>query len=206
MIRTGMTVRRDGREGAGAAGSFFLLVIGGGVVMVVIGLFLTGLAQQHIIPYFRHRAQTAMERAKEQVGEKLSRTAEPAPEEIVLHDEEEIDNLAAFLTQAETQRKMLEEERRRLERVRTQIDSLMALSVSGQDGELTRQAKLLGGMRPEEAARVLAMMDDGSVRGIIGAMNPRDAAKVVAKMDARRVARLSMTALRQAEAGVQVRP
>ncbi len=205
MIRKVSTARRRGSEGAGAAGSFVLLVIGGGLTMVVIGLFLTGLAQEHIIPYFRNRAQTAMEGARKKVEEKLSPQEEIVPE-VAVSVEEEVDTLAAFLTQAETHKKMLAEEKRELERVRAQIDSLRALSVSEQTEELTRQAKLLAGMRPEEAARVLSMMDDGSVRGIITAMNSRDAAKVVAQMDARRVARLSMTALRQAEASVQVRP
>jgi len=205
VIHSGVTVRRSGSEGAGAAGSFFLLVIGGGLTMVVIGLFLTGLAQEQIIPYFRNRAQTAMEGAKRKVEEKISPAAETEPEAQV-PVEEEIDLLAAFLTQAETLRRMLEEERRELEVVRARIDSLRAVSAADQNEELTRQAKLLAGMRPDEAARVLSMMDDGSVRGIITAMNSRDAAKVVAQMDARRVARLSMTALRQAEASVQVRP
>jgi flagellar motility protein MotE (MotC chaperone) len=206
VLMRGPSVRPAGREGAGAVGSFLLLVVGGGLAMVVIGLFLTGLAQEHIIPYFKERAEGAMNQAKEKAEETVAGLQKAEQDSLPEVQAPEADSLAAFLTQAETQKKFLEERKRELEGIRSEIDALLTQSESAQDEELMRQSKLLAGMRPAEAAKVLAMMDDGSVRGILGAMNSRAAAKVVAQMDARRVARLSMTALRRAEVSNLERP
>lgn len=54
---------RRGQAGSSSLGSILGLLFGGGAALVVAALFMTGLAQQQIMPWARARAERAMERA-----------------------------------------------------------------------------------------------------------------------------------------------
>lgn len=159
--------------------------------MVVLALFLTGLAQKEILPRMRARAEKAMAQHV--------RKPEPAPqEETALIDSvgpAPVDSLEALRTQMETQRRFLESQKDEMARLRGGVDSLLALHEQVQGKELARQAKLLAGMRAEEAAKILEAMDDATLSALLQAMNARAAAKVLARLDAGRAAQLAMVAI-----------
>jgi flagellar motility protein MotE (MotC chaperone) len=185
------TQTRPGESGASPLGSILALVFGGGAALVVLSLFLTGLAQNEIIPRVRDRAARAVAAHTPRKEPAAAVSATPidtlrtAPR----------DSLEALATQMETERQFLDGRKDELTRLRGGIDSLLTKHQEAQSKELIRQAKLLASMRPEEAAQVLAAMDDATVSALLETMNARAASKVLAKLDAQRVARLSMAAI-----------
>ncbi len=177
-------------------GSLLAILFGGGAVMVVLALFLTGLAQREIIPRIQARAEDAMNRAKERARPPAK--AEPAPAASAAADSTRTapaDSLAALSTQMETQRTFLEGQKQELARMRAALDSASAARREIRGEELAKQAKLLAGMKPLEAARILSAMDDASVSALLGKMNARAASKVMAQLDAGRMARLTLAAI-----------
>jgi flagellar motility protein MotE (MotC chaperone) len=199
------------KKGIGTAGSLLILIFGGGAALVIISLFLTGLAQKELLPRLRERTGKAVAAATEKAkhgplgrltGEKTETAGRTslAPADSA-GSATRGDSLAALTTQLETQRAFLEREKSELLRVRSGIDSVMSRYSTAQGSELTRQAKLLAGMRPEEAAAVMESMDDAAISALVGKMSSRSASRTLAKLDARRVARLSMAAISGGDPG-----
>jgi len=194
-------------RGASPLGSVLALLFGGGAAMVVIALFMTGLAQNTILPGLRARAERAVQGVRpggggapadsaatsETGGVAEGATAVPSP------DAAAEDSLVALRSQLETEKVFLAERERELQRLRGGIDSLLGGRQALQEAELKRQAKLLAAMRAEEAARVLEAMPDDLVQALLAQMNARAASKVLGKLDPVRVARLSTRAMTQAD-------
>ncbi len=109
------------------------------------------------------------------------------------------DSLQALSVQIETQKAFLAQREAVLTRMRAGIDSLHQANKGIDDTERKRQAKLIGAMKPDEAARVLEQMDDATLALLLDAMNAKAAAKVMAKLDAGRMARLASRALHKGE-------
>jgi flagellar motility protein MotE (MotC chaperone) len=181
-------------------GSLLLLVLGGGAALVVAVLFLTGLAQREIIPRIRERADRAVAMATKKAPPPAENKASLAVPSDSL-PQSGADSLEALRTQVETQRQFLERQKQDLTRMRGSIDSLVGGYEARQGAELKRQAKLLAGMKAEEAARILQAMDDATVSALLARMNARAAALVLPKLDASRVARLTMAAIGTTEIG-----
>jgi flagellar motility protein MotE (MotC chaperone) len=191
---------RPGERGASNVLSFLILIFGGGAVMVLAVLFMTGLAQREIVPKIRQRAERAVAMAtKKARPPQESAPAAQSPSDSLRQSE--ADSLEALRAQMDTQKQFLDRQRQELARIRTDIDSLVGAYQGRQNAELNRQAKLLAGMKAEEAARILEVMDDATVSALLGRMNARAAGKVLPKLDASRVARLTMAAIGQMEVG-----
>jgi flagellar motility protein MotE (MotC chaperone) len=70
-------------------------------------------------------------------------------------------------------------------------DSLARVTLNYQ-----RLARIFSAMRPDEAAPVLAQLEDSQLEGILMAMQGRNAAPILAEMDPDRAAALSRRVLR----------
>ena len=205
---------RISERGAGPLGSILALLFGGGAAMVVIALFMTGLAQEAILPRIKARAERAMADVRSRVdGARSDSTAVAEMDPAVAgstagsaSDPAVDDSLAPHRSQLETEKAFLAERERELQRMRGGIDSLINGRAALQETELKRQAKLLAAMRADEAARVLAAMPDPLVQALLAQMNARAASKVLGKLDPVRVARLSTQAMTQADLSSSVLP
>ena len=185
--------------------------------MVVVALFMTGLAQRQIIPLVQERAARAMERAKSAVtpgdkgpaggvagesgmpgatsGEGAGAAVAGAAGSVAAAG----DSMLALSEQIETEKSFLAQRQEELQRMRAGIDSLQQKAAVVDDAELKRQAKLFAAMKADEAAPVLAQMDDATLAMLLGAMNPKAAAKVMARLDATRIARLASQAVHRGD-------
>ncbi len=193
-------------------------------MLVVAALFMTGLAQERIVPWARGRAAQAIHRATSAVkpGSDAPVTGamtEPANAAggagfgagsggVAGRDSSGTSGAAlqALSMQIETQRAFLAEREAELARMRAGIDSLRQTNQAVDEIERKRTAKLLSAMKPEEAARVLEQMDDPTLALLLDSMNAKAAAKVMARLDAGRVARLTSHALRKSDVTGVIRP
>jgi len=185
---------RRGESGAGTVGSLIGLVLGGGLVMLVLALFLTGLAQKEIIPRLEAKVDATLAASRQKLSPKPKPEAASADSSLA-RKSSPADSLEALLTQMETQRKALDDEKADLARMRGTVDSLLTEYRGVQSKQTSRQAKLLAGMNPDEAARVCDAMDDASVSTLLNQMNVRLASQVLAKLDSRRAARLTLASM-----------
>jgi flagellar motility protein MotE (MotC chaperone) len=202
-------VTESGKTGSSPLKSILGLLLGGGAAMVVVALFMTGLAQQEIIPMIQQRAERAVGKAKSAVtpaDNSASDRAEGANGATAMGaaDSAKVaaarsDSMRALGAQIETQKAFLARREEELTRMRAGIDSLQQKSALVDDAELKRQAKLFAAMKPDAAAPVLSELDDATLAMMLGAMNPKAAAKVMAKLDAIRVARLASQAVHKGE-------
>jgi flagellar motility protein MotE (MotC chaperone) len=191
---------RRGERGASTVGSLLVLIFGGGAALVIIVLFMTGLAQKEIVPRIRQRAERALAVATKKAQPPAESVAAPQSPSDSLRASE-ADSLEALRAQVETQRQFLDRQKQDLVRMRGTIDSLVTAYQGRQNAELNRQAKLLAGMKAEEAARILEVMDDATISAILARMNARAAGKVLPKLDTSRVARLTMAAIGTMDVG-----
>jgi flagellar motility protein MotE (MotC chaperone) len=171
--------------------SMLAVVLGGGLVMLVATLFLTGLAQERIIPMIQLRIEQAVS------GE----PAESAADSLASFEvpESSLPPADALAAQIETQKMFLQAQERELRAMRAQIDSLVAELETLHNDEVTRQAKLFAAMKPDDAASVLASVDDPTLVAILKAMNARAASQVASKIHPRRLAKLSMEGIAASE-------
>ena len=180
--------RRLGSE-SGMAGLFSMLmtVVGFFLVAVVVTLYVTGLAQSHVLPLVQSRVDAVMS-GLPFVGDDGASDQVAAPE----RGRTPADSLESLVTQLETEKAFLAGRAQALDRQRAQIDSVVTALQGIQSQEVLRQAKLYAAMKPEEAARILYSLDDATLVAILKGMNARAASKIMGRLDPRRLARLSM--------------
>jgi flagellar motility protein MotE (MotC chaperone) len=170
-----------------------MVVLGGGLIMFVAALFLTGLAQQRILPMIQARIDQAVSSVRSE-----SAPADTASVD-VLPEMTESGSADVLLAQIETQKIFLQAQEQELQRMRAQIDSLVTELETLHNTEVTRQAKLFAAMKPDQAAAVLASVDDPTLVAILKAMNARAASQVAAQIHPRRLAKLSMEGIAASE-------
>lgn len=163
--------------------------------MIVLALFVTGVAQTEIIPRLQARAERAIEQAKHRVISRGEAPAAASADSALAAEAAAADSALALASQMETQRLFLEAQAARVEAAQQAIDSLVQSYQGRQDVEVKRQAKLLAAMKPVEAARILDAMDDASINRLLANMNARAASGLLARLDAQRAARLSLAAV-----------
>lgn len=61
---------------------------------------------------------------------------------------------------------------------------------------ISRQARIYGGMKPEEVVPIMNQLDDGTVIAILNKMEEEQVAKLMAQFDAKRAARLTQSMLK----------
>src|SRR5690606_34743975 len=176
------SVDRRSEAGITTILSMLAVVVGSGLVMLVATLFLTGLAQERIIPLIQMRIDQAIS----------GKPAESASDSLASVEETALPSPDALMAQIETQKMYLQSQERELQAMRAQIDSLVAELETLHNDEVTRQAKLFAAMKPDDAASVLAAVDDPTLVAILKAMNARAASQVASKIHPRRLAKLSL--------------
>ncbi|MFN8548495.1 MAG: hypothetical protein U0527_11200 [Candidatus Eisenbacteria bacterium] len=185
-----MTARTDKRgtrraeEGMGTIPAFFLISLSAFLVFLVAAMFMTGVAQRYLVPILKQKAIGLADtvEGRKPAASAADSSAADAP----------ADSLRGLLTQIETERTMLDQEKLELRTLRGSIDSLMVNFKQTQSSEATRQAALLGKMLPDEAALILEQMDDASLNAVLTRMTPKQASRVMSKLDPSRMARLAM--------------
>src|SRR3546814_8053471 len=102
-------------------------------------------------------------------------------EEGAARDERErrVAELEARAAAAETRARI---ESEHLAEVRAGLESLAAQRVDMQNADLLRMAKMYGNMKPKDAARILAGLDDMAVVGVLDQMSERASAPILASM------------------------
>lgn len=188
-------MQRQSARGMATVPAMLITIVGFGLVMLVAALFMTGLAQNHIWPRIQARIDQAVQAVKPGGDAPSDSLVVAAPEP----DVAPADSLEALLAQVETQQEFLEAQHTELTQLRAQIDSLVVELETVQNAEVARQAKLFAAMRPEEAAAVLAAVDDRTLVAILRTMNARAASKLMPKLNPRRLARLSMDGIAASE-------
>jgi len=183
------SVDRRSEAGITTILSMLAVVVGSGLVMLVATLFLTGLAQERIIPLIQMRIDQAIS----------GKPAESASDSLASVEETALPSPDALMAQIETQKMYLQSQERELQAMRAQIDSLVAELETLHNDEVTRQAKLFAAMKPDDAASVLAAVDDPTLVAILKAMNARAASQVASKIHPRRLAKLSMEGIAASE-------
>ena len=194
----GRRVRR-GQEGMGTIPAFFLISISAFAVFLVAAMFVTGVAQRYLIPILKQKAVGLVD--------KVERRG-PAPP--VAGDSAVVaapDSLRGLLTQIDTERARLEEEKLELRALRGSIDSVVVEFRNRQNAEAARQAVLFAKMLPEDAAQIMQALDDAALNAVLARMTPKAASRVMSKLDPARLARLAMEGIgTQALADLNVPP
>lgn len=167
--------------------AILITAVGFFLVAVVVTLFATGLAQNHVLPLIQARVDAVMN-SLPFIGDD-SVVEEVAPP---IRGRTPADSLQALVSQLETEKAFLEIRSRELDRQRAQIDSVVVDLKTIQNAEVLRQAKLYAAMKPDEAARILYALDDPTLVAILKSMNARASSKIMGRLDPRRLARLSM--------------
>lgn len=187
-------------DGMATVLSMIAVVVGSGLVMLVAALFLTGLAQERIIPMIEARIDQAISGSPAEEAPADSLAAAEKSEQPLPGSED------ALLAQIDTQKLFLQAQELELQRMRAQIDSLVAELETLHNDEVTRQAKLFAAMKPDDAASVLASVDDPTLVAILKAMNARAASQVAARIHPRRLAKLSMEGIAASEIAALTQP
>ena len=149
--------------------SILAVAIGAALVLTVVTLFVTGVAQKEIWPeIFTDQGKNVSSVQIDDLVAELDGASDTIAYVWT-------DSLEARRTQLETESRRLDARQQELVRLRGEIESLLVRYAEIQDERLAREARLYGNMRPEEAAPVLEAMDDFLF------MADRDVAKVTAK-------------------------
>lgn len=194
--------RERGRYGErGAAGILGLIAVffATAIILTVIMLFVSGVAQRGLMPRIRARAFRAVPEGIE--------TAPPtaAPADLVVEPEvvatdvvdssaAGLDSLRALEHQIRMGRESLDT---RIERQQQEAQRLI-FERAGADADARKRvsnlAKIYSSMKPEAAARVMAQLDDETFVMVLEKLNQRQAAKILVYIDPARVARLTQDA------------
>ncbi|MEZ4649012.1 MAG: hypothetical protein R3E97_09560 [Candidatus Eisenbacteria bacterium] len=197
--RPGSARGRESEAGVAAFLAILVTAVGFFLVALVVTLWVTGLAEERIIPMIQQRIETAINGLPLIGKDEVPEPPPPAP------GRAPSDSLQALVTQIETEKAFIETRERQLDYQRAEIDSVMAALATIQNDEVRRQAKLYAAMKPDEAARILYALDDATLVAILKNMNARAASKIMGRLDPRRLARLSMEGIGRAElAGVDM--
>jgi len=207
-----------GRRGErGAAGPLGLLAVfvAAAIVLTVVMLFVTGVAQQGILPRVRARALRAVNPApvdsalvQSQVpgapaaGPGEPQTAggiapgseDPATGPLPAASEAQLDSLRTLKDQIRVGRESLDDRFSTVHQEALRLERERALADEEAERRLRTLAKVYSSMKPEAAARVMASLDDTTFARVLAKLDRRQAAKVLALLDPERVARFTQEA------------
>jgi len=167
------------------------------LVITVVMLFVTGVAQRGILPRRQRRAvpagpanepAPAGATASAAADSSAGRAADPAFALLVA------DSLRALRDQVQMEQERLAAQNSALEQTMGSWQTARKESAAEADRRLADLAKIYGNMKPEAAARVLARLDDETFERVLARIEKRQAAKILALLDPERVARLTRRA------------
>jgi len=160
------------------------------VVLTVIMLFATGVAQRGILPRLRNRAATAVtvedapaKADAVQAGEDATLEVGSAPAAI--------DSLRALKQQVRIEQQRLQERIDLMAEATTQMTEARDVAEADAEKATADLAKIYSSMKPQSAAMVMVNLDDVTFQKVLAKLNTRQAAKILAYVDPMRVARLT---------------
>ena len=187
MIKTISTYNNE----RGAANFFGMLAIfcATALLIAVLMLFVTGVAQRSIIPRLKARSQRAVPElvsAPEVVSKEVDISA--------LATSAQLDSLRALKQQVRIEQEALEQ---RITNIQIEAADLMSKR-QGADEEtsakITKMAKIYSGMKPQAAAGVMSYLDDVTFMRVFTKIKPAQASKIMSYSDPVRMARLTKEA------------
>lgn len=199
--RAAQAQRRAPRE-RGAAGPVGMLVVflASAVVITLIMLFATGVAQRSILPRLKNRSSEAVpvtpaasEGATGGAGESAAGDL-ASPQQIAAAS----DSLRALRQQVRLEQLRLQEQVARLAEATDEIESAREAANQEADERVADLSKVISSMKPQAAARIMVNLDDDTFKRVLDELNVRQAAKVLAYIDPVRVARITEDAAQSA--------
>ncbi len=176
----------------GAAGLFGMVAVfaAAAVVITVIMLFVTGVAQRGILPRLKGRAERAIPPSVE--VQALESEIGVGPEGVGTA----LDSLRALKQQIRVGSQMLDARITDLQQETARLESERTFADRDAEARIAKLAKVYSGMKPEAAARIMIYLDDDTFTKVLNKLNQRQAGKILAYIDPVRVARLTRDAAR----------
>jgi flagellar motility protein MotE (MotC chaperone) len=163
------------------------------IILAVVMLFVTGVAQRSIIPRLKARSERAVPEALPQMVAEGGQTAGEFDERAATAAA--IDSLRALREQVRIEQAALDT---RIATYEEMVEELMAARrVADEDttAEIASIAKVVSNMKPIAAANVLAGLDDISFMRVFKKLNQTKAAKILTYIDPVRISRLFQDAV-----------
>ena len=176
----------------GAAGPLGLVAvfIACAVVLTIIMLFATGVAQRGILPRLRNRAATAVSVEEAPATAAGARAGASATFEVGSAPAA-IDSLRALKQQVRIEQQRLQERIDRMSEATSQMKEARGIADEDAQKRTADLAKIYSSMKPQSAAMVMVNLDDVTFQKVLAKLNTRQAAKILSFVDPVRVARLT---------------
>ncbi len=216
MTRTGsnhwsrahQALRRAPRE-RGAAGPVGMIAVflATAVVITLIMLFATGVAQRSILPRLKNRSSEAVPTVPVAPSTAAGNAQQSAPDGEHLSPDQiaaASDSLRALRQQVRLEQLRLQEQVDRLAEVTEEIESAREAANREADERVADLSKVLSSMKPQAAARIMVNLDDETFKRVLDQLNVRQAAKALAYIDPVRVARITEEAAQSAAESASV--
>mgnify|MGYP006281948247 CR=1 FL=1 len=216
MTRTGsnhwsrahQALRRAPRE-RGAAGPVGMIAVflATAVVITLIMLFATGVAQRSILPRLKNRSSEAVPAVPVAPATATGHVQQSAPDGEHLSPDQiaaASDSLRALRQQVRLEQLRLQEQVDRLAEVTEEIESAREAANREADERVADLSKVLSSMKPQAAARIMVNLDDETFKRVLDQLNVRQAAKALAYIDPVRVARITEEAAQSAAESASV--
>jgi len=200
-------LRQAPRE-RGAAGPLGMLAVflASTIVITIVMLFATGVAQRGILPRLQNRSSEALSVAPPSVLQAGQAAGDPAPTD---RGPAAADSLRALLQQVRLEEQRMQEQVERLAAATDDIESARGVADRDAEERIAGLAKVYSSMKPQAAARVMVNLDDDTFKRVLDKLSVRQAAKVLAYVDPVRVARITQEAAAsasdRADTGIQER-
>jgi|GEM_PF-1515314 len=156
------------------------------IVIAVLMLFITGVAQQSLIPRLKARSERAVPEPIPTLATPTEKTADSTETTIA-----QLDSLRALKQQIRIEQEALDQ---RIANIQQESADLVDQRKGADKDTATRIAKLAkiySGMKPAAAAQVMAYLDDEIFMRVFTKIKPAQAAKIMAYSDPVRMARLT---------------
>ena len=170
------------------------------VVITVVMLLVTGVAQRSILPRLKSRAEQAVPEATEvspTIQEVVARTSVGEPVATSAAD-----SLRALRSQLRLEQDRLAERESELQQAISEWRLLREADEGDVATRIAALAKIYSSMKPEAAARVLVRLDDETFERVLAKIDKRQAGKILSLIDPERVARLTRRASRTGLDGI----
>jgi len=166
------------------------------VLLTVVMLFVTGVAQRTIIPRLQQRAEQAVAEPAEGAASSPA-AAEPSSAPPPAGSEATpFDSLRALRAQIRVEQARLEARSDTLAAQIAEWKQLRAAAENAAGERVAALAKIYATMKPEAAARALVRLDDETFERVLARIDRRQAGKILSLIDPERVARLTRRAAR----------
>ena len=187
----------------GAVGILGILAVfaASAIVITLVMLFVTGLAQRQLLPRMRIRAEQALPEKPVSEADALLAPAgvtgappsvgEPAAPK---WSPGALDSLKALKQQIRIGQEGLDARLEEVRRMTEQLQKERATADEAADARMAEMAKVYSNMKPQAAAQVMAYLDDKTFKQVFDQLNKRQAAKILAFINPARVARLTKQA------------